>query len=173
MKIVYNEMEDIITNWEDRITFLTDHIEELESQLQYYQNLLAEKEIQINQLKKDNANFMSQLEVRNSQFSFNTSIQSQPSSLVPPPNLVPPKQRSPPQNLVSPPVIGNPPNEMAPKKAPLASNDDPGSRTRKCPQCGVMGFAIKEVDDKTRILSYTPHRIYAKKRVCTKCRFEF
>ena len=44
---------------------------------------------------------------------------------------------------------------------------------RKCPNCGAMGFAIKEVDDRTQIISYTPRRIYKKKRVCTKCRFEF
>ena len=44
---------------------------------------------------------------------------------------------------------------------------------RKCPNCGAMGFAIKEVDDRTQVISYTPRRIYKKKRVCTKCRFEF
>jgi len=44
---------------------------------------------------------------------------------------------------------------------------------RKCPNCGAAGFSIKEVDDKTRILSYVPRRIYMKKKVCTKCRFEF
>ena len=44
---------------------------------------------------------------------------------------------------------------------------------RKCPNCGATGFSIKEVDDKTRILSYVPRRIYRKKKVCTKCRFEF
>jgi len=36
-----------------------------------------------------------------------------------------------------------------------------------------MGFAIKEVDDRTRIISYTPRRIYAKKKSCTKCRYEW
>ena len=44
---------------------------------------------------------------------------------------------------------------------------------RKCPNCGASGFSIKEVDDKTRILTYVPRRIYMKKKVCTKCRFEF
>jgi len=44
---------------------------------------------------------------------------------------------------------------------------------RKCPNCGATGFSIKEVDDKTRILTYVPSRIYMKKKVCTKCRFEF
>jgi len=36
-----------------------------------------------------------------------------------------------------------------------------------------MGFAIKEVDDRTRVISYNPIKIYAKKKVCTKCRAEF
>jgi predicted nucleic acid-binding Zn-ribbon protein len=44
---------------------------------------------------------------------------------------------------------------------------------RKCPNCGAQGFAIKEVDDKTRVICYAPRRIYMKKKVCTKCRFEF
>jgi len=44
---------------------------------------------------------------------------------------------------------------------------------RKCPNCGATGFSIKEVDDKTRIITYVPRRIYMKKKVCTKCRFEF
>ncbi len=44
---------------------------------------------------------------------------------------------------------------------------------RKCPNCGASGFSIKEVDDKTRILTYVPRKIYMKKKVCTKCRFEF
>jgi len=44
---------------------------------------------------------------------------------------------------------------------------------RKCPNCGASGFSIKEVDDKTRIITYVPRRIYMKKKVCTKCRFEF
>ena len=44
---------------------------------------------------------------------------------------------------------------------------------RKCPNCGATGFSIKEVDDKSHIICYAPRRIYMKKKVCTKCRFEF
>ena len=44
---------------------------------------------------------------------------------------------------------------------------------RKCPNCGATGFSIKEVDDKTHIITYVPRRIYMKKKACTKCRFEF
>jgi hypothetical protein len=48
-----------------------------------------------------------------------------------------------------------------------------GSGRRLCPNCGASGFAVKEVEDKTRIISYIPKPIYAKKLVCTKCGFEF
>ena len=42
-----------------------------------------------------------------------------------------------------------------------------------CPNCGASGSAIKEVEDKTKIVSYIPKPIYAKKNVCTKCGYEF
>ncbi|KKK59372.1 hypothetical protein LCGC14_3035060, partial [marine sediment metagenome] len=42
---------------------------------------------------------------------------------------------------------------------------------RKCPNCGNEGL-IREVDDKTRILMDYP-KIYAKKRCCTKCGYEW
>jgi archaellum component FlaC len=48
-----------------------------------------------------------------------------------------------------------------------------GSGRRVCPNCGASGFAIKEVEDKTKIISYIPKPQYAKKNVCTKCGFEF
>jgi predicted nuclease with TOPRIM domain len=48
-----------------------------------------------------------------------------------------------------------------------------GTGRRLCPNCGASGFAVKEVEDKSRIISYIPKPIYAKKLVCTKCGFEF
>ena len=58
---------------------------------------------------------------------------------------------------------------------PTVSSSDTNIRQnkRKCPNCGASGFSIKEVDDKTRIITYVPRKIYMKKKVCTKCRFEF
>ena len=44
---------------------------------------------------------------------------------------------------------------------------------RQCPICGAIGHDIKEYEDKTRIISYIPRRIYATKYVCIKCRHEF
>ena len=29
---------------------------------------------------------------------------------------------------------------------------------RQCPECGAVGFAIREVDDKSRIISYVPRQ---------------
>lgn len=47
-------------------------------------------------------------------------------------------------------------------------------RTRKqCPNCGASAFNIKEVEDRSKIISYIPKPIYAKKNVCTKCGYEF
>jgi septal ring factor EnvC (AmiA/AmiB activator) len=54
-----------------------------------------------------------------------------------------------------------------------SSSSQIGSGRRVCPNCGASGFAVKEVEDKTRIISYIPKPIYAKKYVCTKCGFEF
>jgi len=42
---------------------------------------------------------------------------------------------------------------------------------RRCPNCGNEGL-IREVDDKTKILMDYP-KIYAKKRCCTKCSYEW
>ena len=44
---------------------------------------------------------------------------------------------------------------------------------RECPNCSASGFAIKEVEDKSKIISYIPKPIYAKKMLCTKCGYEF
>ncbi|MBN1801641.1 MAG: hypothetical protein JW891_09065 [Candidatus Lokiarchaeota archaeon] len=55
----------------------------------------------------------------------------------------------------------------------ITQNMSTGTLTRICPNCGAMGFAIKEVEDKTQIISYVPQKIYAKKKVCTKCFLEF
>jgi hypothetical protein len=48
-----------------------------------------------------------------------------------------------------------------------------GSGRKICPNCGATGFAIKEVEDKSKIISYIPKPIYAKKLLCSKCGFEF
>ena len=62
----------------------------------------------------------------------------------------------------------------APAATPAATPvTDGASGRRVCVNCGAMGFAIKEVEDKSRIISYIPKVIYAKKNHCTKCGYEF
>lgn len=63
------------------------------------------------------------------------------------------------------------PKETIPTVTPVDTS--PRQNKRKCPNCGAMGFSIKEVDDKNQVLCYAPRKIYKKKKVCTKCRFEF
>jgi chromosome segregation ATPase len=46
-----------------------------------------------------------------------------------------------------------------------------GGGRRVCPNCGSS--QIKETEDRTRIVSYIPKPMYAKKFVCRKCSYEF
>ncbi len=162
-------MEDILTDWEDRINFLSDHIEELESQLQYYQNLVAEKDSLINSLIQEKNSLKSQGIVIEQPISIPTEPPQElkyditPQTTIPAPNLHPP------------PDVGIPPEpiNMIPSVAiENTVNFDSEIRKRQCPKCGAQGFSIREVEDKTHVLSFFP-RVYAKKRVCVKCRNEF
>ena len=49
------------------------------------------------------------------------------------------------------------------------------SEQRKiCPKCGAVGYDIKVIEDKSKILSYIGNKpMYAKKSVCKKCGQEF
>ncbi len=43
-----------------------------------------------------------------------------------------------------------------------------------CPMCSAVGSNIKQVEDKTKVLSYIGHiPMYAKKNICKKCGYEF
>jgi len=43
-----------------------------------------------------------------------------------------------------------------------------------CPMCGSVGRDVKQIEDKTKVLSYVGHiPMYAKKNVCKKCGYEF
>ena len=139
----------------------------LENQITELFTLLEKKEIQVYQLKDENAELRSRIQNLQQQLS-------QPQQQLNPPQqqLSPPKQQlSPPQHTsqqIDTIVVPN-------QQISLATSPSTNyiSNKRKCPKCGAMGFAIKEVKDKTRLISYVPTRIYAKKRVCTKCRYEF
>jgi len=160
--LMYNNMDDLIADWENKILYLSNQIDELQRQLINYQSLLEEKDRHINQLLSENEQLKARIQ-NNQQNSVSPSYStstSQP-TLHPPPQFKPSPQTQPHQiNL--------------PKISPTGTySTDVSFIKRQCPNCGASGFAIKEVDDRNRILSYIPRRIYAKKRVCTKCRFEF
>jgi len=142
-----------------------------------YENRLIELENenellinQINQLFDVNAQLRAHIQQLESEK--NQSLDS----LNPPPNLHPPPQ-SVPQTSTSCPHTpsldqpSSPSGHYAISTGP--SGDASVTMKRQCPQCRAYGFAIKEVDDRTKIISYIPRRMYAKKRVCTKCMYEF
>jgi len=161
-------MEDPNPDYEDMLNKLSNQINDLFSKLHYYQALVAEKENIITRL----TNEISQLKALIQELS----LQPHP----PPPSYPSQQSYTPPalQQQTAPPSYPSP-QPSAPHvikqelTSTFISEEEARINKRKCPNCGAMGFAIKEVDDKNRIISYTPRRIYAKKRVCTKCRLEF
>ena len=167
-------MEDLPSEYEKDLKILENQITELFT-------LLEKKEIQVYQLKDENAELRAR--IKNLQQQLN-----QPKQQLNPPQqqLNPPQQQlnPPQQHLNPPPQQINPPQQTSQQidtiRVPnqeisleIPPSTSFSTNKRKCPKCGAMGFAIKEVKDKTRLISYVPTRIYAIKRVCTKCRYEF
>ena len=143
-------------NYENRII-------ELENQT----NLLRSR---INQLSNENTQLRAQIQQLLSETNQNLN------SLQPPPNLYMTPQ-SVPQTITTYPQSSSLDQPSSPSgqyvSPPVPSGDVSVTLKRQCPQCRAYGFAIKEVDDRTNIISYIPRRMYAKKRVCTKCMHEF
>jgi len=166
--MMYNNPEDPISEYENTINKLTDQITELFSKIHFYQALVAEKDHQITQLTNENHKLKAQ-------------IQNMPHDLKPPspPNM---QSYSPPsiptdQSYISPPQPAprqsSSPSPLEKPIDTISSNIDSRINKRVCPNCGAMGFAIREIDDKSNVISYIPRRIYAKKKSCTKCRYEW
>ena len=123
-----------------------EELSQLETQISELFKLLENSDIQIGLLKDEN-------------FQLKAQIQKL-------------EQRSYPAQYKSPQVETiKVPKEFIATGSP--SDTNVRQNKRKCPNCGATGFSIKEVDDKTRIITYVPRKIYMKKKVCTKCRFEF
>jgi hypothetical protein len=131
---------------EEMLNKLSKQITDLFSEIHYYQALVTEKDNQIIRLTLENSRLKMQIQ--------------EPST---------------PLNSSSPPIKQTPPTLTVPPlpRSTVIPGIDARVNKRQCPKCGAMGFAIKEVDDKSKIISYIPRRIYAKKKVCTKCRHEF
>lgn len=155
--MMYNNPDNSISEYEQTINKLTEQITELFSKIHFYQALIAEKDHKINQLINENQQLKTQIK--------NVSYEPRPST--------PPSQES-----YTPPPLPKPPaspiRPLSGQSAPtLADGTDPRVNKRECPNCGAVGFAIREIDDKSNIISYVPRRIYAKKKSCTKCRYEW
>jgi len=144
-------MDDPESDYETIINKLSNQITKLWNQVQYYQVLVTQQENQITKLLNENSQLKAQIQ--------NASLQPTPPSYPSQQSYTP---------IVSTPTV---PTQQAPSTP--TSGVVTGTLKRLCPNCGAMGFAIREEDDKSKIISYIPRRIYAKKRVCTKCRFEF
>ncbi len=148
---MFSNMED----YERRINELTTQISELQNQVYQLQTLINEKDNQINQLYNENQQMKAQIQ----------SLQQQASQS---PNYGQPTQATTQPQAAQTPVVGQTANSII-----TSSTDTITLNKRECPKCGAFGFAIKEVEDKSRLLSYIPRRIYAKKHVCTKCFYEW
>jgi len=166
---MFNETQNPSSEYEITINKLSEQIEELFSKIHFYQALVAEKELQISQLAKENQKLLVKIQElmhketptpEPSQQSYTPPPLSSEQSYSPP--SLPPKQQS-----LS--------RSSQVKQAKDSSSLDEISRINKrvCPNCGATGFAIREIDDKTKIISYSPRRMYAKKKACTKCRYEW
>jgi len=165
---MYSNPEDHRPEYEDMLNKLSDQITELFSKIHFYQALVAEKDHQIAQLAKENQKLLVKIQELKHK-SVPTPPPSQESYTPPlpveqpytPPSF-PPKQQS-----VTPPSLSEKLEDS------FSISDDSRINKRVCPNCGAMGFAIREIDDKSKVISYTPRRIYAKKKACTKCRYEW
>jgi len=136
-------MDEFTPDYEETLDKLSSQITELFSEINYYQAQVTEKDNQIIRLTTEN----SKLKMLIQNMSQPLNPPSYPSQLAQP-TITPPLQST----------------------SPLTPPVDVRVNKRQCPECGATGFAIREVDDKSRIISYVPRRIYAKKKVCTKCR---
>ncbi|MFX1459394.1 MAG: hypothetical protein ACFFBT_07980 [Promethearchaeota archaeon] len=145
-------MED----YERRINELTKQISELQNQVYQLKTLISEKDNQINQLYNENQQAKAQIQSLQQQASQSPYYNQQP--------VQEPTQ----QQSAQIPVV-----DQTAKSILTSSTDTITLNKRECPKCGAFGFAIKEVEDKSRLLSYIPRRIYAKKHVCTKCFYEW
>jgi hypothetical protein len=158
---MYSNPDDSISEYEETINRLTEQITELFSKIHFYQALIAEKDHEISQLTNENHKLKAQIQ--------NVSHDS---TAIPPPSQK--SYTSPPPPLpVQSPEATSTTNLIEQPTPDFTASTDPRINKRVCPNCGAMGFAIREIDDKSRVISYIPRRIYAKKKSCTKCRYEW
>lgn len=144
-------MEKLTTKYEQRISKLLEQVREYKSQIYQYKALLEDKDYHITLLYNENLELKAQIQ----------NIQ-QPAT---------PSRTYTPQSRLAP----NPSQVAQLTPTPTTPTPKPITTTmkRQCPNCFASGFAIREIEDKTQVISYIPRRIYAKKKHCTKCGYEF
>ncbi len=158
---MYNNAEDSQTYYEQKIMDLSTEIINLKKKIKELHSTSEKKDKQIDRLNNENTQIRAQL--HKLQLSSSTGHLTTP-------NVIPQSKN----------VSQDQPAAIIPQYYPNQQMVSPDSydtsssiKKRECPKCGAIGFAIKEFEDKTRIISYIPRRIYAMKRVCTKCKHEF
>jgi predicted RNase H-like nuclease (RuvC/YqgF family) len=81
------------------------------------------------------------------------------------------------RELMEPRAVMAPTLSHAPSISPTTANNDfPGDeidllRRNQCPKCN--GLKVREVEDKSKIVSYIPKVMYGRKLVCQTCRYEW
>jgi prefoldin subunit 5 len=164
-------LQTTIEGFQGQITQLNNEKAQLQAHIPQLQN-------QLQQVQQENMNLQQQigpLQSHISKLQEESAYKDKRIQELKEPKAVMPSSLS--QGITSQsPTLGSTPSFGTP---PISSPTAPsvsagiGSGRRICPNCGATGFAIKEVEDKTKILSYIPKPQYAKKSVCTKCGFEF
>lgn len=149
-----NLFQKVSSRDESKIRELLNQVHQLQARVLDYKAQLDLKDTQIHQLNYENLQLKVQLKK-----TLQEPSQMQPSH----PHAVSTSNQYQDQKFT--------PNQYV-SQVPTFSPGESVNK-RQCPICGAIGFNIKEYDDKTRIISYIPRRIYAKKRVCIKCRYEF
>ena len=153
----------------------SNQIYELQNEIEALNAQIMEKDNLIYQLRYENSQLKSKIQ-QLEQTPTATNVYSNP--ITPPPTRIPQMTPPPRTSTPSPPLNANltlnpPPSANHQLNPPNSVTTSSATNKRKCPVCGAMGFAIKEFDDKSKIISYVPRRIYHKKKVCTKCMHEF
>ena len=139
-------MDKVTTEYEQKINKLSEQIRNRDTQIQQLKALLEDKDYHINLLYTENQELKTQIQ-----------------------NLQQPNTSSP----VHTPQLHPPPDPSQTVQPMRTSQTISTTMVRQCPNCGASGFAVREIEDKSNIISYVPRRIYAKKKHCTKCGFEF
>lgn len=138
------ELQSQVSQLTEQNSMLAGQIGPLQAQIGQLQQELHYKDKRITELKEPKAVMASSLSPSSQMPSYGTSA---------------------PYSTSQAPITG-----PTPAMGPVT---DGAPSRRVCVNCGAIGAAIKEVEDKTRIVSYIPKTIYAKKLICSKCGFEF